>query len=88
MGPPGLSAAPSGPGLSETFTVKASDANGVADTQVLTLTVNAAPTVATTTLPGATKTGTYYQTLAVSRRNCTVHVDDHHWDPSIRAHAQ
>ena len=52
--------------VSETFTVKVVDANGVSDTQALTLTVNAAPNITTTTLPNATKGGSYSQTLAVS----------------------
>ncbi len=51
---------------SQTFTVKVVDANGVSATQALTLTVNASPNITTTTLPGATKGGTYSQTLAVT----------------------
>ena len=47
----------------QTFTVQVADANGVTDTQVLTITVNAAPVVTTASLPGGTKTGTYSQTL-------------------------
>jgi hypothetical protein len=55
-----------GSAATSTFTVKATDANGAFDTQVLTLTVNAVPTITTTSLPGATKTGAYSQTLAVT----------------------
>ena len=51
---------------SQTFTVKATDANGVFDTQSLTIAVNAAPSVATTSLPGVTKTGAYSQALSVN----------------------
>ena len=51
---------------SGTFTAKATDANGVSDTQSLTITVNAPPTITTTTLPGATKTGAYSQTVLAS----------------------
>jgi hypothetical protein len=50
----------------QTFTVQITDANGASDTQVLTLTVNAVPNITTTSLPGATKTGTYSQTLATT----------------------
>jgi large repetitive protein len=51
---------------SQTFTVAVTDANNVVDTQGLTITVNAIPNISTTTLPAATKTGTYSQTLAVT----------------------
>ena len=51
---------------SETFTVEATDTNGVSDTQQLTLTVNAVPSITTTSLPGGTKSAAYSQTLAVS----------------------
>ena len=51
---------------SQTFTVRATDSNGVSDTQSLTITVNAVPNIATTTLPGATKSGTYSQTVTVT----------------------
>jgi hypothetical protein len=51
--------------VSETFTVKVVDTNGVSDTQSLTITVNAAPSVTTSTLSAATQTQTgYSQTLA------------------------
>jgi Putative Ig domain len=48
----------------QTFTVELTDANAVSDTQVLTLTVNTAPSITTTTLPAATSTGAYSQTVA------------------------
>jgi prepilin-type N-terminal cleavage/methylation domain-containing protein len=48
------------------FTAQVKDANGVIDTQVLTLVVNAAPTISTTTLPGATQGGAYSQPVSVS----------------------
>jgi hypothetical protein len=51
----------------QTFTVKATDVNGAFDTQSLTITVNAAPNITTSTLGGATRGfHTYTQTLAVS----------------------
>ncbi len=53
-------------GSTETFTVKATDANGVSDTQSLTITVNNVPNITTTSLPAGTKTGIYAQTLGVS----------------------
>ncbi len=52
--------------VNETFTVKVADSYGVSATQSLTITVNGAPTVTTATLPGATKTGAYSQTLAAT----------------------
>ncbi len=52
--------------VSETFTVQLMDADAVTVTKSLTITVNAGPTITTTTLPGATVTGTYSQTLAVA----------------------
>ena len=52
--------------VSETFTVQLFDANAVIATKSLTITVNGAPNITTTTLPGATVTGTYSQTLAVA----------------------
>ena len=51
---------------SQTFTVTLTDANGVTATKSYTLTVNAAPTIAPSTLPGATQSGAYSQTLTVS----------------------
>ena len=50
----------------QTMTVEVADANGVTATKSLTITVNAAPTISPTTLPGATLTGSYSQTLTVS----------------------
>ena len=50
--------------VSENFTISITDANGVAATQSLTITVSAAPSITTTTLPGATQTGAYSQTVA------------------------
>ena len=51
--------------MTETFTVKVVDSIGVSDTQSLTITVNSAPTVSTTSLATATRTQTgYCQTLA------------------------
>ncbi len=52
--------------LSETFTVKVVDANGVSATKSLTINVNLKPSISPSTLPGATKTGTYSQTLSTS----------------------
>jgi hypothetical protein len=53
--------------VTETFTVKVVDSDGVSsNTQSLTITINGPPSVATTSLPGATKTGTYSQTLAAT----------------------
>jgi hypothetical protein len=52
--------------VSENFTVQAVDANGVSDTQALTITVNAAPTISPTSLPGATLTGSYHQQLSTT----------------------
>jgi hypothetical protein len=55
----------SGTATSQTFTVAATDTNSVAGTKSLTITVNAAPTVTTTSLASATKGQTgYSQTLA------------------------
>jgi hypothetical protein len=48
------------------FTVQATDANGVSDTQSLTITVNPATNITTTTLPAATLTGAYSKTLGVT----------------------
>ena len=56
----------SGSATSQTFTVRVTDANGVSDTQQLTITVNGAPNITTTSLPAGTKTGTYSQTLAAT----------------------
>ena len=51
--------------MSETFTVKLTDANGVTATKSLTITVNAAPSITTTTLATATQTETgYAQTVS------------------------
>ena len=50
----------------QNFTVAVTDADGVVDTQALTITVNAVPNITTTTLPGATRTGAYSQTLAIT----------------------
>jgi hypothetical protein len=50
--------------VSETFVATVTDSNGVSDTQSLTIIVNGAPSITTLTLPGATKTGTYSQTVA------------------------
>jgi hypothetical protein len=53
--------------VSETFTVQATDADGVSDTQVLTITVVAAPNITTTTAATATDTQTgYSQPLTVT----------------------
>ena len=52
--------------ISENFTVQVTDANNVTDTQALAITVNSVPSITTTTLPGATRTGAYSQTLGVS----------------------
>jgi large repetitive protein len=51
---------------SQTFTVAATDANGVSGTKSLTITVNVPPTVTTTSLPAATQSGSYSDTLASS----------------------
>ncbi len=70
--PTGLNLAPAtgaitgtvgGSATSQTFTVKVIDTNGVSATKSLTLTVNLAPSITTSSLPGGTKTGTYNQTL-------------------------
>ncbi len=55
----------SGPNVTATagsysFTVKVTDANGVAATQTLSITVNAAPTITTSSLPAATTNQTNY----------------------------
>jgi hypothetical protein len=46
--------------------VELTDGNAVSGTKSLTITVNAAPTITTATLPGATVTGAYSQTLGSS----------------------
>ncbi len=51
--------------VSETFTVKLTDANGVTATKSLTITVNAAPSITTTTLATATQTETGYAQTGV-----------------------
>ncbi len=56
-----------GSAVSETFTVKVVDTNGVAATKSLTITVNAAPSLRPGTLAGATQGGSYSQTLASLR---------------------
>ena len=50
----------------QTFTVTLTDANGVTATKSLSITVNVAPIITTTSLPGATKGATYSQQLAVT----------------------
>jgi hypothetical protein len=47
---------------SQTFTVKVTDANGVSDTQSLTLTVNSAPSITTTSVPSAVQGQSGYST--------------------------
>jgi hypothetical protein len=71
--PAGLTLAPSTgvisgtvTGVTENFTVKITDANGISATKTYTLTVNAAPTITPASLPGATLTGAYNQTLVAS----------------------
>jgi type II secretory pathway pseudopilin PulG len=51
---------------SQTFTVTLTDVDGVTATRSLTLTVDAAPNITTTSLPGATRTGSYSQSLSVT----------------------
>lgn len=46
-----------------TFTVRVTDANGITDTQNLTIVVAAAPQITTASLPGTTVTAAYNQTL-------------------------
>ena len=48
-----------GSAVSETFTVKVTDANGVSATKSLTINVNAAPSISPTSLPNVTAGGTY-----------------------------
>jgi hypothetical protein len=73
--PSGLSIGPStgiiggtvgGSATTQTFTVKATDFNGVFDTQQLTLTVNATPNITTTSVAQATQTGAYSQSLSLT----------------------
>ncbi|HEY5266828.1 MAG TPA: putative Ig domain-containing protein, partial [Acidimicrobiales bacterium] len=51
---------------SQTFTIHITDANAVTASQSYTLTVNTAPSITPPSLPGATETGNYSQTLATS----------------------
>ena len=50
----------------QTFTVAITDANGVIVTKQFTITVNAAPSVSTTTLPAGARGASYSQTLAAT----------------------
>ena len=51
---------------SQTFTVTLTDINGVTAAKSLTITVNVSPSISPNSLPSATRTGTYSQTLSVS----------------------
>jgi hypothetical protein len=78
--PAGLSLAPStgaisgnvsGSATTQTFTVAATDLNGVSGTKVLPITVNVAPSVTTATLSGATKGQTGYSATLVASGGTT-----------------
>ncbi|HEV3266832.1 MAG TPA: putative Ig domain-containing protein, partial [Acidimicrobiales bacterium] len=58
-----ITGAVSGSATSQSVTFKVTDANGVAATRTIIMTVNAPPSITTSSLPGATSTGTYNQTV-------------------------
>ncbi|HEV3268275.1 MAG TPA: putative Ig domain-containing protein, partial [Acidimicrobiales bacterium] len=56
----------SGSATTKTFSVTLTDVNGVSVTKSLTITVNVAPVISPSALPGATITGAYSATLSVT----------------------